>query len=244
MDKKTKLIAVCAAGAVAILIGAGIARCALAPEETETATPAVEEASEEAAEGVSESPVQVDEGLSSYVGTTWESEDRSAVLTLSDSTIVEQGEAGVQVMYYEVLSEEPVDDGLSVQISFTRSAGEASTQTLLSISDTGDQTQLFCDAFALSTSYLAAESIASDLELAAHSSELNELLGADDVEIASVLAQRASAVSPTATLAAWDGEVYIDCNEDVLMTSFRLNDAASTIVQLALDRATGELSAL
>lgn len=244
MDKKTKLIAICAAGAVAILIGAGIARCALVSEEPDTTTPAVEDAGEETAEETSESPALVDEGLSSYIGTAWKSEDGSAVLTLSDSTIVEQGEAGIQVMYYEVLSEETVDNGLSVQISFTRSAGEASTQTLLSISDTGSQTQLFCDAFALSTSYLIAESVVSDLELTAHSSELNELLGADDAEIASVLAQRASVASPTATLATWDGEVYIDCNEDALTTSFHLNDAVSTIVQLTLDRTTGELSAL
>lgn len=244
MDKKTKLIAVCAAGAVAILIGAGIARCALVSEEPEAATLEVEDAGEETAEEISESPVQEDEGLSSYIGTTWKNEDGSFVLTLSDSTIIEQGEADVQVMYYEVLSEEPVDDGLSVQISFTRSAGEASTQTLLSISDTGSQTQLLCDAFALSRSYLIAEGAEAGLELTAHSSELNELLGADDAEIASVIAQRASVASPTATLATWDGEVYIDCNEDALTTTFHLNDAVSTIVQLSLDRATGELSAL
>ena len=40
------------------------------------------------------------------------------------------------------------------------------------------------------------------------------------------------------------GEVYLDCNEGVLTTSFHLNDAASTIVQVSLDRASGELSAL
>ena len=64
------------------------------------------------------------------------------------------------------------------------------------------------------------------------------------MEIASAIAQKASSASPTATLATWDGEVYIDCNEDVLTTSFHLNDAASTIVQLSLDRGSGELSAL
>ena len=235
MDKKTKLMAICAAGAAAILIGAGLARCAIAPSEPEIVVPA-----EEPGQQIE----QADDSFSGYAGTTWESEDGTCTLTLSDSTIVESGEAGVQVMYYEVLSEEPDDDGLSAQISFTRSAGEAASQTLLSISDAGGWKSISCDAFALSKSYLIAEGSEAGIELSAHSPELNELLDAEDAEIASVIAQKASSASPTATLATWDGEVYIDCNEDVLTTSFHLNDAASTIVQLSLDRGSGEMSAL
>lgn len=235
MDKKTKLMAICAAGAAAILIGAGLARCAIAPSEPETVVPAEEQGQQ---------IEQADDSFSGYAGTTWESEDGTCTLTLSDSTIVESGEAGVQVMYYEVLSEEPDDDGLSAQISFTRSAGEAASQTLLSISDAGGRKSISCDAFALSRSYLIAEGSEAGIELSAHSPELNELLDAEDAEIASAIAQKASSASPTATLATWDGEVYIDCNEDVLTTSFHLNDAASTIVQLSLDRGSGEMSAL
>ena len=123
-------------------------------------------------------------------------------------------------------------------------SGEAASQTLLSISDAGGRKSISCDAFSLSKNYLIAEGSDAGLELAAHPSELNDLLDAEDPEIASAIAQRASIASPTATLATWDGEVYIDCNEDVLTTSFHLNDAASTIVQLSLDRASGELSAL
>lgn len=235
MDKKTKLMAICAAGAAAILIGAGLARCAIAPSEPEIVVPAEEQGQQ---------IEQADDSFSGYAGTTWESEDGTCTLTLSDSTIVESGEAGVQVMYYEVLSEEPDDDGFSAQISFTRSAGEAASQTLLSISDAGGWKSISCDAFALSKSYLIAEGSEAGIELSAHSPELNELLDAEDAEIASAIAQKASSASPTATLATWDGEVYIDCNEDVLTTSFHLNDAASTIVQLSLDRGSGEMSAL
>lgn len=235
MDKKTKLMAICAAGAAAILIGAGLARCAIAPSKPDPVVPAEEQGQQ---------IEQTDESLGGYTGTTWESEDGTCTLALSDSTIVESGEAGVQVMYYEVLSEEPDDSGISAQISFTRSAGEAASQTLLSISDAGGWKSISCDAFALSKSYLIAEGSETGLELSAHSPELNELFDAEDAEIASAIAQKASAASPTATLATWDGEVYIDCNEDVLTTSFHLNDAASTIVQLSLDRGSGEMSAL
>lgn len=235
MDKKTKLMAICAAGAAAILIGAGLARCAIAPAEPEPVV-AVEE---ESGQGV-----QADDPLSGYLGTVWTSEDGSATLSLSDSTIVEQGDAGTQVMYYEVISEEADGDGLSAQVSFTRAAGEASSQTLLTVASSGGKKRLSCDAFALSKTYLLADGAGAALELSAHAPELNELLGAEDAEIASAISQRAQTACPTATLAMWDGEVYLDCNEGVLTTSFHLNDAASTIVQVSLDRASGELSAL
>lgn len=186
MDKKTKLMAICAAGAAAILIGAGLARCAIAPSEPETVVTAEEQGQQ---------IEQADDSFSGYAGTTWESEDGTCTLTLSDSTIVESGEAGVQVMYYEVLSEEPDDDGLSAQISFTRSAGEAASQTLLSISDAGGWKSISCDAFALSKSYLIAEGSEAGIELSAHSPELNELLDAEDAEIASAIAQKASSAS-------------------------------------------------
>ena len=235
MDKKTKLMAICAAGAAAILIGAGLARCAIEPSEPEAVVP-VEERSQKIE--------KADESLAGYAGTTWESEDGACTLTLSDSTIVESGEAGVQVMYYEVLSEEADGDGLSAQISFTRAAGEASSQTLLTVASSGGKKRLSCDAFALSKTYLLADGAEAALELSAHAPELNELLEAEDAEIASAISQRAQTACPTATLATWDGEVYLDCNEGVLTTSFHLNDAASTIVQVSLDRASGELSAL
>ena len=79
MDKKTKLMAICAAGAAVILIGAGLARCAATPAEPEAAAPAAEEASAPL--------VQEGEALSGYMGTTWESADGSATLTLSLSLI-------------------------------------------------------------------------------------------------------------------------------------------------------------
>ena len=182
--------------------------------------------------------------LSDYVGTTWKSEDGAATLAISDTAMVEQNEAGAQVMYYEAVSEESGDSGVSAVISYARTAQEASEQALLVISEKNGTVSASCDDFAISKRYLLEADAAADLELSAHSSELNELLDADDAEIASAIAEKAASAFPGATLAAWDGEVYIDCNEGVLTTSFHLNDAASTVVQLSLDRDTGELSAL
>lgn len=234
MDKKTKLMAACAAGAVAILVGAGIARCAIAPGQTEADAPVAEQ----------QQTLEEHAGLSGYAGTTWESEDGTATLTISDSAMVEQDGSGAQVMYYEVVSEEAGESGVSAVLSYARSAQDASTQTLLVIEEGNGTVTASCDGFALSKRYLLEADGAPELALSAHSPELNELLDADDAEIASAIARKAATASPSATLATWDGEVYMDCNADVLTTSFHLDDAASTVVQLSLDQATGELSAL
>lgn len=239
MDKKTRLTAALAAGAVAIMLGAGLARCAIAPGQAETQAPAAERQPAE-----QQQPAERGGALCDYAGTVWRSEDGAATLTISDTAMVEQGESGAQVMYCEVVSEESGDSGLSALLSYTRSAQGASGQTLLRISQDGGAVSASCDDFAVAKRYLLDGGEAGELELAAHGAELNELLDADDAEIASAIAKKAATASPSATLATWDGEVYVDCNEGVLTTSFHLDDAASTIVQLALDRATGELSAL
>ena len=118
MDKKTKLMAICAAGAAAILIGAGLARCAATPAEPEAAAPAAEEASA--------APRPGRRGAfrlhGNHLGKRRTALRRSPCPSRPSWS---QGEAGVQVMYYEVLSEDTSDEGLAAQISFTRSADEA-----------------------------------------------------------------------------------------------------------------------
>lgn len=103
---------------------------------------------------------------------------------------------------------------------------------------------LTCDAFALSTTYTLDAAPDAKITLSAHSDKLNELLESDDESISNALSAWASKRSPYATSAAWDGEVYIDCNGKTVTTSFTLNDGASTLVQLRYDQTTKELSAL
>ena len=144
MDKKTKLMAACAAGAVAILVGAGLARCAIAPGQTEADVPVAEQ----------QQTLEEHAGLSGYAGTIWESEDGTATLTISDSAMVEQDGSGAQVMYYEVVSEEAGESGVSAVLSYARSAQDASTQTLLVIAKDDGAVAASCDGFALSKRYL------------------------------------------------------------------------------------------
>ena len=59
---------------------------------------------------------------------------------------------------------------------------------------------------------------------------LSEALGADSADIKDIVANKAAEVSPQATGATWDKEVWLDYAGNVASTTFTLDDPASTVV--------------
>lgn len=243
MDRKTKLVAACAIGAAAILIGAGIARWAIGQDARPEPEP---EAQEQELEQLADGPADAgaEDGLSAYLGSAWSSEDGKTALTLTDGTMVERSGDDVQVTYFAVEGASADGGGLCVDVLTSKSARGEQAEGVIRIEAADDKTVLTCDALVLAESYVLDAAEAYKVALAAHSARLNELLGADDDEIEAAIAAWSAKRSPYATQATWDGEVYIDCGGGTVTTAFALNDGAGTLVQLQLDEGTGELSAL
>ena len=59
---------------------------------------------------------------------------------------------------------------------------------------------------------------------------LSKALGADSADIKDIVAKKAAEVSPRATGATWDKEVWLDYAGNVASTTFTLDDPASTVV--------------
>ena len=243
MDRKTKLLAACAIGAVAVIVGAGVARFAITAA-TGGGESAIEQAAEtqsgQEAEGTQQN---AEGGLSGYVGTSWTSADGATLSIISDA-LVERKDGQTTVTYYEVESEKADADGLSADISTYATAKDAPKAGVLRIDASEKAVTASCDAFQLAKSYTLDAKAAAELKLAAHGPRLNELMESDDDAITDAIAQWAAKKSPYATTAAWDGEVYVDCNGGTVTTGFALDDGAGTVVQLRYDGATGKLSAL
>lgn len=228
--RKKRIMMACAIGALLILIGSGAARCAMQqPEEAAEVTAAQEEA-----------PA----GIESYYGSAWIADDGLKTLSISDGVMIERAGDSVSVTYFDVVSEQADDEGISVDVAITRTAEGAPVQGVLRIDEGVDEVSATCDAFQLSESYMLEPLSESELSLAAHSEELNEYLGVGDERIAETISAWAQARSPYATTAFWDGEVYVDCNAGTVMTSFFLDDGAATLVQVQYDPETDELVAL
>ena len=80
-----------------------------------------------------------------------------------------------------------------------------------------------------------AQNIAGDLALRAAAAqniiaEGEAALGADAAAIEEAVAGKAAEVSPQATGATWDKEVWLDYAGNVASTTFTLDDPASTVV--------------
>lgn len=243
MDRKTKLLAACAIGAVAVILGAGIARCAITAA-TGGEESAIEETAQTQAQEKTASGQQDEESsLAECVGTSWTSADGATLSIISDA-LVERKDDQTTVTYYEVESEKADAEGVSADISTYTTAKDTPKSCVLRIDTSGDKVTATCDAFQLAKSYTLDAKAETELKLAAHASRLNELMESDDSAITAAIAQWAATKSPYATTATWDGEVYVDCNDDTVTTGFTLDDGAGTVVQLKYDGATGKLSAL
>ena len=232
MNKKRLMLA-CAIGALVMLVGSGVARCAMQPSED----PATGQEKESAQKADAD-------GIKSYLGTAWSADGGSKTMTIADGVVIEREGDYTSVTYYEVVSEQSDAGGISVNVTTTKTPRDAPAQGVMRIDASTEEVSITCDAFSLSTTYILDAAPDVKIALSAHSDKLNELLESDDESISNALSAWASKRSPYATSAAWDGEVYIDCNGKTVTTSFALNDGASTLVQLRYDQTTKELSAL
>ena len=233
MDRKTKLMAACAIGAVAILLGAGLARCAMAPNDDGAAEdqPAAEQQVEEAS------------GIAAYCGTAWTGED-GATLTLADGTMVERRGDDVQVTYFEVAGESEEDGTVTADVEARHAVNDAEKATVIAVEGSAEAVTLTCDELSLSKTYALDADPDVKVTLTAHDSQLNDLLKSDDAAIEEAISSWAAEHSPYATQAKWDGETYVDSNAGTVTTGFTLNDGAETLVQLQLDAKSGKLGSL
>ena len=232
MNKKRVMLA-CAIGAILIIAGSGIARCAIQQPEDSPEEP-IEKMVEEAPEN----------GMAEYLGSAWSADGGSKTLVVTDGAMIEREGETTAVTYYEVVSEDADEGGLSVNVTTAKTPADAPRQGVVRIDAGTLSTTITCDAFSLATTYTLDAPPESKVSLTTHSEELNELLESDDEKISGAISAWAARRSPYATSATWDGEVYIDCNGKTVTTSFVLNDGASTLVQLRYDQTTEELSAL
>ena len=242
---KSKVLAACAIGAIAVLVLAGAVRCT-ANVMAGGGDQAQQQEQREGAgdDGSAQEGDAMKKGFGDYYGTAWKTADGSATLTLTEGTMVEQGAGAASVTYFEVTGEDAGEGYATADLSVRHAANEAAKDTVASIDISASAVVLTCDELQISKTYVLDAGHDTTVGLAAHDAELNDLMRADDDAISQAISAWAAKYSPYATSAAWDGEVYIDCAGGTVTTSFELNDGARTLVQLQLDRKTGKVAAL
>ena len=212
MQGKTRVMAAVAAGALTVALGAGAARCAIAPQEGAQDSPQGQE--QPAAAGADAATGKAASGAEALWNTAWTgADDPRATLRIVEGAMVESAGGTERAWFFS--AEEPSEAGgvLSVPIDVKGTGDKAGGLSLIQVS--GDVPQKAQDgAFSVTGT----------------DDRLSEALGADAAAIEEAVAGKAAKVSPQATGATWDKEVWLDYAGNVASTTFTLDDPASTVV--------------
>lgn len=222
MNGKAKIVAAVAAGAVALTIGVGAARCSMDAPNAQNGQQAPDE------RPPSESK------FSSLANTSWTSRDGALKLSITKDALIERTADSASVIYYTVSDEKTDAAGLSVILSASEDIAVPGADTVVRIENEGASTTLTCDL--LNATYVQDGKAQAELSIAGDMQDLCALTGKNEADFESVLESFAKAHSPYATSAAWDKEVWIDYNAHSTLTTFTLDDAASTIVTVSVSQ--------
>lgn len=237
MDKKNRIIAGLAIGAVTLLVASGAARCALAPADDGNAATAEQAATTE--QQTQEEKPEGQGSLSEIENTTWKSDDGTSTLTVLSGAFIETTQSGETILYYKATDVTETDTGITADLSVSKERGGKATQTALAITRGSGSMRLACDA--LSTGYSMKTGDAA-ITLANVDENLTSLYGRTADDFASAISKWASSRSPYAAKATWTKEVWIDYKSGSKVTTFTLDDGASSTVNVTLN-AAGELVA-
>ena len=243
MNGKTKIVAAVAAGAVALTIGAGAARCSMdAPDDQNGQQAPQEQASgrQDGARASRSSQQAPDEQLpsesefSALATTSWTSRDGASKLSITKDALIERTADSANVIYYTVSDEKTDAAGLSATLSASEDITVPGADTVVRIENEGASTTLTCDL--LKATYVQDGKAQTALSIAGDVQDLCALTGKSEADFESTLESFAKAHSPYATSAAWDKEVWIDYEAHSTLTTFTLDDAASTIVTVSVSQ--------
>lgn len=243
MDGKTKIVAAVAAGAVALTIGAGAARCSMdapdaqngqqAPQEQASGKQDDAKASQSSQQATDERQPSESE-FSSLANTSWTSRDGASKLSITKDALIERTADSANVIYYTVSDEKTDAAGLSATLRASEDIAVPGADTVVRIENEGASTTLTCDL--LKATYVQDGKVQAELSIAGDIQDLCALTGKNEADFESALESFAKAHSPYATSAAWDKEVWIDYDAHSTLTTFTLDDAASTIVTVSVSQ--------
>ena len=243
MNGKTKIVAAVAAGAVALTIGAGAARCAMDAPDAQNGQQAPQEQAQgkqDDAKASQSSQQAPDERLpsesefSSLANTSWTSRDGASKPSITKDALIERTADSTSVVYYTVSDEKTDAAGLGVTLSASEDIAAPGADTVVRIENEGASTRLTCDL--LKATYIQDGKAQAELSIAGDIRDLCALTGKNEADFESILESFAKAHSPYATSAAWDEEVWIDYGAHSTLTTFTLDDAASTIVTVRVSQ--------
>ena len=227
MQGKSRVMAAVAAGALVVALGAGAARCAIAPQEGAQDSPQGQ--AQPAAAGADAATGKAASGAEALWNTVWTgADDPTATLRIVEGAMVESSGGTERAWLFSAEEPTEADGVLSVPIDVKGTGDKAGGLSLIQVSGSGDARTLACDL--LTQAYTPQKVRGGAFSVTGIDGRLSEALGAASADIEDIVARKAAEVSPQAAGASWDKEVWLDYAGNVASTTFTLDDPASTVV--------------
>lgn len=195
MQGKSRVMAAVAAGALVVALGAGAARCAIAPQEGAQDSP--QEQEQPAAAGADAATGKAASGAEALWNTVWTgADDPTATLRIVEGAMVESSGGTERAWFFS--AEEPSEAGgvLSVPIDVKGTNEKPGGLSLIQVSGDGDARTLACDL--LTQAYTPQKVRGGAFSVTGTDDRLSEALGADSADIEDIVARKAAEVSPQA----------------------------------------------
>ena len=218
-----------AAGSVTILVLSSVVRCSLgiagdrqeaAAEATASAAAAVPaETNGDAAETPPQDELRAK---------SWRSGQAS--VEFKGGLFVETEGDTTKATAFDVVSDS--SQGAQRVLTIDAYGTDSVTRTVVVVEGEGTGETVRSDAFKISKSYAVAPEGDRNLAIEGVDADYLSLVGGDEAPLEEAVADFCSSAVPTATVASFDGEVYLDTKAGTVSATFTCNDAARTIVSV------------
>ena len=236
MERRKRAVAMAAAGAVAVLVAASLGRCSAARSASATdggtsgataTQAAATDAAGSDAGGSADETGEAGSCASALESREWMgADDASERLTASGGRIVETDGTNTYTSSYRVTE----DSAGSCELSITRADGTV-VQATATITGDGDDARLHCEQLRVAFDWVPAPTD-GEVRVTGVDDEYLSLVGGDETALDAAVKLWVSMHVPGASEAAFDGEVFLDTNEDRVTATFTCDDPGRTVVSV------------
>lgn len=243
MNRKNKIMLIAAIGAVTILIASSAVRCAVSqPRDAaqEAQAPAAEQQAEPATD-----PAKAEEDAFAEIltGHSWQAKDDSTkAISFRDGTFIESDGKTSKVTAYSISSVSESAGSWSAEARLVRDGAEAEAAAVITVTGAEGSYVVSCDGFQVSGSYVQGSCSEEPVAVTGLAEPYTTLIDGRTDELASEVASWCREHAPTATKAAFEGEVYVDTKTGRVGATFRCDDAAGTVISVTYADGTFEIA--
>lgn len=236
MNRKNKVMLIAAIGAVAILIASSVVRCAIS-QPAPDGQPEQPAASEQGADAAT-TPEQAEEEavLGILTGHKWQvKDDSSKTISFKDGTFIESDGKTTKVTAYSIVSASEKDGASSVEVRLVRDGADSEAATVIALTGSEGSYAVSSDGFQVSKTYVQGSSSEAPVAVTGLAEPYTTLIDGKTDELAQTIAAWCREHVPTATKAAFDGEVYVDTKSGRVGATFRCDDKAATVLSVTYE---------